>query len=77
MLFRNTSYTSTASLDGPFYVPNLTDGLQVPFFYMAANNSANHAVLQGIWGKAESWKEPVGVNGTIHDSYTDAVVLVP
>jgi hypothetical protein len=44
---------------------------------MAANNSGNHAALQEIWGKVGGWKEAVVVNGTMHDSYTDAVVLVP
>jgi dienelactone hydrolase len=73
MQSRNTSYAPAASLDGPV----LTDSFQGPFFYMAANNSGNHAALQGIWGKVEGWKEAVVVGCTMHDSYTDAVVLVP
>ena len=77
MQFGNTSYTSAVSLDSPFYGPILTDGFQGPFFYMAANNSGNHAALQEIWGKVEGRKEAVVVNDIMHNSYTDAVVLVP
>jgi hypothetical protein len=57
--FRNKSYTSAASLDGPLYSPILADGFQGQFFYMAANNSGNQVALKGIWGKAVGWKEAV------------------
>ena len=77
MQYSNTSYSAGASLDGPFYGPILTDGFYGPQLYMAAQNSGNHAVLVAEWPLVKGWKLAVEVNRSMHDPYTDAVVLVP
>lgn len=73
----NTSYSAGASLDGPFYGPILTDGFYGPQLYMAAQDSGNHRALETEWPLIKMWKLALEVNGTMHNSYTDAVALVP
>jgi dienelactone hydrolase len=67
------------NMDGTFYGPVITDGLNRPFLLMSSQDHGrdNDQTWAGVWSHLTGWKLDLRLTGSQHLSFTDAEVLYP
>lgn len=74
---KDSRFTGGVDLDGQLFNPALKLGLDRPFMLLGrVNHTAEDATWNQVWKVLGDKKALVGINGTVHISYTDVPSLV-
>ncbi len=74
--YEDNRFLCGLTLDGVFYVDNMTNGLSKPFMMMIAENRFNDENAQDMWNLLNDDAYKVEIIGSTHYAYTDVGVLL-
>mgnify|MGYP006284248715 CR=1 FL=1 len=74
--YEDSRFLCGLTLDGVFYVDNMTDGLSKPFMMMIAENRFNDENAGDMWDLLNDDSYKVEIIGSTHYAYSDVGVLL-